>query len=369
MLPVRRLEPSRAPAAPGPSPVPAPPSAHPAEARRSTPSISPITRPSMMPSLLPGMSMHVHSVLLSGVAGYVDAAGFTALLGLFPAHITGEIVRDAIAFSSGEGHEHLARIWMLPVFVASVVTATLVARMRRRDGQRALTGLLLLVTVALGLFSASDALAKLLHQGSHLRFLISGGCAVAAMGFQNALMRESLLGSSPTTVMTGNLTHVVIDIVDHLFHKVMRPHHRDRKPRSRLAPVGTALAAFMICAVLSGFLTRVAGTLSVALPAVLTLVLTVRAWREDRKRLVSSAPALAPAHVPAASAVAVNLSPAPLPRFDVWPESLLPHAPRNEPLPSPPRTESGAAPTGAERPPMKRTASGTQRKHQFRDES
>ncbi len=314
---------------------------------------------------MPGASMNVHSVLLSGVAGYVDAAGFTALLGLFPAHITGEIVGDALAFSSGHGHEHLARIWMLPVFVASVVTATLVARMRRRNGQRALTGLLLLVTVALGLFAASDAIANLVHEGSHLRFLVSGGCAVAAMGFQNALMRESLLGSCPTTVMTGNLTHVVIDIVDHVFHKVMRPHHRDRKPRSRLAPVGTALAAFIGCAVLAGFLTRSLGTLSIALPTALTLVLTVRAWQEDRKRLMPSVPAL---NAPATNSAAVSLSPAPLPTFDVWPDSMLPRAPRNEPLSSVARVEAGSAPNAAERPAMKRTISGTQLKHQFRDD-
>ncbi len=319
-----------------------------------------------MPSLLPGMSMNVHSVLLSGVAGYVDAAGFTALLGLFPAHITGEIVGDAIAFSSGHGREHLARIWMLPVFVASVVTATLVARIRRRNGQRALTGLLLLVTVALGMFSASDAIAQLLHEGGHLSFLVSGGCAVAAMGFQNALMRESLLGSCPTTVMTGNLTHVVIDIVDHVFHKVMRPHQRDRKPRSRLAPVGTSLVAFVTCAVLAGFLTRSLGTLSVALPTLLTLVLTVRAWCEDRKQLVPSIPSLNASNA-SSSSVTASLSPAPLPTFDVWPDSLLPRAPSNEPLPNTPRGESMSVPSEPERPAMKRTVSGTQLKHPFRD--
>ncbi|MEO7036248.1 MAG: YoaK family protein [Polyangiaceae bacterium] len=346
--------------------MPAAPSAQAFVARRSTPSITPTSRPSILPSILPGVNMNAHSVMLSGVAGYVEAAGFTALLGLFPAHVTGEIVSDAVALSSGHFVGHLARIWMLPVFVASVVTATLVARVRRRNGQRALTGLLLLVTAALGLFSASDAIAQALHAAGHLRFAVSGGCAVAAMGIQNALMRECLLGSCPTTVMTGNLTHVVIDIVDHVFHKVMCPHHRDRKPRSRLAPVGIALAAFVACAVLAGFLTRSLGTLSVTLPTLLTLVMTVRAWREDRKRLVSSIPAL---HVPAANlaAASVSLSPAPLPTFDIWPDSLLPRAPSNEPLPRTASTEPGSVPAEHERPPMKRTISGTQLKRPIRD--
>ncbi len=285
---------------------------------------------------MPGMSMHTHSVLLSAVAGYVDAAGFTALIGLFPAHLTGEIVGDAIAFSSGHAREHMTRLWMLPVFVLSVTTATLVARLRRRRGQRAITGLLALVTTALALFSVSDALSALLHEGAHVSFLLSGGCAVAAMGFQNTLMRESLLGSCPTTVMTGNLTQVVIEIVDHLFGKVLRPTERDRKPRSRLLPTSTALFAFVGCAVLGGTLTRSLGTPSVALPAAVTLLLTVAAWREDRKRR-------------ALPALVGRLNHAPLPTFDVWPDARKTPSPKN-----------------AERPATRRTVSGTQLSTRFR---
>ena len=245
-----------------------------ADARASQPSFSsfnPPTRPSVVPShaigsIMPGASMYLHSALLSAVAGYVDAAGFASLIGLFPAHMTGEIVGDAIALSSGHPGDHVTRLWMLPVFVGSVSIATLVARLLRRNGRRALTGLLALVTAALAAFSASDFLSGLLHESWHLHMLLGGGCAVAAMGFQNALMRESLSGSCPTTVMTGNLTHVVIDVVDHLFSKLSRPNKRDRRPHSRLLPVASALFAFIGCAVLGGFLTRFFGSLSVLLP-------------------------------------------------------------------------------------------------------
>jgi uncharacterized membrane protein YoaK (UPF0700 family) len=285
---------------------------------------------------MPGMSMHVHSVLLSGVAGYVDAAGFIALIGLFPAHVTGELIGAALAFTSGHGHEHMARLWVLPVFVGSVMTATLVARARRRRGQRALTGLLLLVTGALAMFSASDALSHVLHEGPHLAFLLSGGSAVAAMAFQNSLMRESLAASCPTTVMTGNLTQVIIDLVDHFTNKIMHPGKRDHRPRARLVPTATSFVAFMSCAVLGGFLVRTVGSLGVALPAAVTLSLAVLAWYEDRKRY-------------AVTALVSKINAAPLlPTFDVWPESL--------------RT-----PTEPGRPAMKRTASGTQLSTRVRD--
>ena len=311
-------------------------------------------------SIMPGASMHVHSALLSAVAGYVDAAGFASLIGLFPAHLTGEIVGDAIALSSEHPGDHATRLWILPVFVFSVGTATLVARTMRRRGRRALTGLLALVTFALALFSLSDGIARLLHESWHLHVLVGGACAVAAMGFQNALMRESLIGSCPTTVMTGNLTHVVIEIVDQLFSKFTKPHKRDRLPRSRLWPAASALLAFIAFAVLGGFLTRFFGSLSVLLPTLLTGTLTFRAFREDRRLL-------------AATQHLGGMKQAPLPTFGVWPDSLIPQSsPDNLPSPTPPKTSQtteleprkpeARSPKEADRTPMKRTISGTRLK-------
>ncbi len=357
MLPVRNIDPTHAPDSPLP------------DARKSQPSFNPPTRPSMVPSnaigsILPGSSMHVHSALLSGVAGYVDAAGFASLIGLFPAHLTGEIVGDAIALSSGHPAEHATRLWILPVFVCAVATATLVARVLRRNGRRALTGLLGLVTAGLLLFSLSDGLARILHESWHVHVLLGGACAVAAMGFQNALMRESLMGSCPTTVMTGNLTQVVIEIVDQLFSKFARPHKRDRRPRSRLLPVASALFAFVSCAALGGLLTRYLGSLCVLLPTALTATLTYRAWREDHRQLALFNP------------LPNSMSPARVPRFDVWPESLVPRSTGAQPEPGvPPRLSLGSAPElgtqeprtprEVSRPAVKRTISGTQLKTGF----
>jgi uncharacterized membrane protein YoaK (UPF0700 family) len=301
-------------------------------------------------------------VLLSAVAGYVDAAGFASLIGLFPAHLTGELVGDAIAFSSGHPRDHRTHLWMLPVFVGSVVVASLTARILRRNGLRPLAGLLALVTVALALFSVSDELAQLLHVALRTRMLVGGGCAVAAMGVQNALMRESLKTSCPTTVMTGNLTQVVIDLADRAFAKLLPPSKYDRRPRSRLGPVSAALGAFLICALLGAWLTRMCGSSSVAVPTLMTALMTVWAWREDRVRAAQAAPvaAFASARVP-------SFEPA-----QVWPDSLMPAsepvsvsqvraAPGVPPLPE---AQNSSSRLIAE----KRTVSGTRLAQRLRDD-
>jgi hypothetical protein len=219
------------------------------------------------------------------------------------------------------------------------------------------------MSVALALFSVSDPLARLLHEGGHLSVWFSGSCAVAAMGFQNALMRESLILSCPTTVMTGNLTQVIVDLADRALTKILPSSPNDRKPRSRLGPVSAALAAFVGCAVLGGFLTRIVGSLGAILPTTVAVFLTVRAWREDNARVAPSNPlaAVGTPRVP-------TFEPVP-----VWPDSLIPPsgpvsvsqvraAPVIPPLPE----ASTSAPS---RPTQeKRTISGTQLAQRFRDE-
>jgi uncharacterized membrane protein YoaK (UPF0700 family) len=349
------------------------------EPRSSRPSIAPPSAPTASlaprPSLLPTASLHVHSVLLSAVAGYVDAAGFASLIGLLPAHVTGELVDDAVALSSGRAAQRV-HLWVLPVFLGSVVIATLAARLLRRRGQRPLAGLLALVTLALAAFAVSDPIASFLGEVGRMPILFSGGCAVAAMGFQNALMRESLKTSCPTTVMTGNLTQVVVDLADRALGKLLRPSPYDRRTRSRLGPVSAALGAFLACAVLGGWLTRMFGSCGAILPTLVTGTLAFRAWREDRV-------ALAP------TARVVSAGTPRLPTFEtahVWPESLMPGAPtepisvsqvRSAPvLPPALDTQNNGPVSGLIVPPHtpnraaqeRRTISGTQLAQRFRSD-
>jgi uncharacterized membrane protein YoaK (UPF0700 family) len=220
--------------------------------------------------------------LLSAVAGYVDAAGFVSLFGLFPAHLTGEIVGLSLSVSSG--HPLKMRVLMLPVFVGAVALAVIVARLFRRRGRPPLLALLGLMALALLLFTAAGFVRPELGNASHpVPVLVLS--AVAAMAFQNTFMREAAGAGCPTTVMTGNLTQFVIEFVDLFILRawgnatfVSLPERRKADARMKL--VATALMGFTAGAVLGGWLTGLVGPRSMALPTLAVLYLALATWRD-----------------------------------------------------------------------------------------
>lgn len=218
--------------------------------------------------------------LLSGVAGFVDAAGFVSLLGLFPAHLTGEIVGITLTVSSGSPL-HL-RVLMIPVFVGAVAVAVLVARLVRRRGSP-LLALLGLMALALTLFTVTGfVMPELAHASHPVPVLLLS--AVAAMAFQNTFMREAQGAGCPTTVMTGNLTAFVIELVDLFLSRATRsPELASRDERikadARLKLVATALFGFTAGAALGGWLTGVFGPRSMLLPTLVVLYLAHSVWR------------------------------------------------------------------------------------------
>jgi uncharacterized membrane protein YoaK (UPF0700 family) len=149
------------------------------------------------------------------VAGYVDTAGFLALFGLFTAHVTGNFVTAGAALAL-RGHEGVAaRLAMLPIFMLSVAASTLGARRIRRRARSPLA--LLLGTQALSLAAfwvGGVALSPWAVSPDAWATIAIAGLGVGAMGVQNALMREALGAIAPTTVMTGNLTQVTMDLVE-----------------------------------------------------------------------------------------------------------------------------------------------------------
>lgn len=262
----------------------------------------PRPRPSWLPRLSAsgegsGLSTRARDrlrvALLAGVAGFVDAAGLLSVAALFPAHVTGELVSEAVAATAVRAGGGPSRFWMLPVFVGAVALSATVARVDRRARRLPIVNQLGLVAVGLLAFAGSGLVQRLWPSFSPpLVARLGVYCAVAAMGFQNALMREVLHSSVPTTFMTGNLTQFVIELVEHAFSLGRRPgiagDVQGSLSRARLKMTATALGSFLLAALLGGWLTRHFAALSAILPAALVGHLAFQARKEAGSRGASN---------------------------------------------------------------------------------
>ena len=177
----------------------------------------------------------VDACTLSFIAGFVDTCVFVGLYGLFTAHVTGNLALLGAALVHRSGGE-LAKLLALPVFALAVVGTVYAAWFLKRAGLQRVPpllyaeSLLLLVTAA---FATSAGPAS--GPDSALAIL-AGMSGVTAMGLQNALMRIELSTLPATTVMTVNVTQVIVDAV---MLTISRAH-----PQHDADPVGHAKARF-----------------------------------------------------------------------------------------------------------------------------
>ena len=201
---------------------------------------------------------------------FVDTASFVALFGLFTAHITGNFVLIAATLvHSGPGI--IAKILVVPVFVITVAGVRLIAvrlRARKRAVVRTLLSLeavflfaFLAAGVTLGPFSDADAPLAVL----------TGMAAAVAMALQNAAMRDFLGHIHPTTLMTGNITQTVIDVVD-LWSGAGDRHHRETM-RRRTRRLLLSLGAFTLGCVLAATGVLFLGFWCLALPLAVTILI------------------------------------------------------------------------------------------------
>ncbi|WP_439889849.1 YoaK family protein [Ralstonia sp. 25C] len=183
--------------------------------------------------------------LLAFVAGYVDVVGFAALFGLFTAHVTGNFVMIGLELA-GTGQGVLAKLLALPMFVLAVAASKLAVAALTRRGVAPLRPLLLAQAGLLLAFMVAGLLALPIQSADAPATIVVGLIGVAAMGVQNAKARIVLSEHAPTTIMTGNTTQIVIDVVE-----LLSPGSTQKEAaRTRLRKMVPPLCGFAMGAVL-----------------------------------------------------------------------------------------------------------------------
>jgi uncharacterized membrane protein YoaK (UPF0700 family) len=179
-------------------------------------------------------------ILLGVTAGYVDAAGYLALQGLFTSHVTGNFVTLGASLVSGSSGT-LPKLLALPTFCVVIVATRWMSSGLLARGFPTLRTMLGLKVVLLAAAAVLAIRFGPFANGDSGPALATGLVLVAAMAIQNAVQRIDLGSSPPTTVMTGTTTQIMIDIADMARHM---PDDKRRIARARLGRMTASVVAF-----------------------------------------------------------------------------------------------------------------------------
>lgn len=192
--------------------------ASPAETRRATPEMPHAGEPRPPESIVVPRAI---PIVLSLVAGYVDACTYLGLFGVFVAQLTGSLVLAGTEYFKSEPGV-VAKLLAIPSFFFAGMAITLLVRSMRGRPRAALAwSFAIECMLLLGLLAACLA-------GTPFRGLDAPGAitallfGMAAMGAQSALVRLLMRGVASTNVMTTNTTTLAISAADMLLHWTRR---------------------------------------------------------------------------------------------------------------------------------------------------
>jgi uncharacterized membrane protein YoaK (UPF0700 family) len=211
----------------------------------------------------------LQGISLGFLAGYVDTLGFLALFGLFTAHVTGNFILIGAALADPGSMPILLKFLAFPAFIAGVVAGRLLVascEQRMRKALRPAFVLELLELLLLALFMVFGMMASTGNTPDGWA-MASGLLGAAAMGAHSATSRLLLGHLAPTSMMTGNVTQMVIDAVDRL------RGHDDPELRARLGKFAWPLLSFALGCMLAAFGFQLAGFLALVVPLLILVAL------------------------------------------------------------------------------------------------
>jgi uncharacterized membrane protein YoaK (UPF0700 family) len=152
-------------------------------------------------------------LLLTWVAGTVDAIGYVSLGHVFTANMTGNAVLLGLAIGQLQSAAAFRSLFALGGFVLGAATGAILAHRAGTDidQRRAFVGPILVETLILVVFALTLHLPMIPRNQFTVQLLI--GLSAVAMGIQSAAVRRLNLPGIATTVLTGTITAFVAGIV------------------------------------------------------------------------------------------------------------------------------------------------------------
>jgi uncharacterized membrane protein YoaK (UPF0700 family) len=152
-------------------------------------------------------------LLLTWVAGTVDAIGYLALGHVFTANMTGNAVLLGLAFGQAQFAAAFRALVAVGGFILGVTIGALLAHRSGTDldQRRAFIGPVIVEALILTIFALLLHLPMIPRNQDTLYILI--GLSAIAMGIQSAAVRRLNLPGIATTVLTGTIISLVAGLV------------------------------------------------------------------------------------------------------------------------------------------------------------
>lgn len=173
-------------------------------------------------------SVLILNTTLSFLAGFVDALGYIALFGLFTAHISGNLVLLGAELAEPGHHFPILKLLVFPAFMVGVAIAKVIAYKCQKCARNALLTLYLVEMVLLTAFMVAGMMAEPLDENAVTDLvMLTGIVAAIAMGVHSGCGRVLLKDLTPTGMMTGNVTQLVIEFVELVLEGADKRARRD----------------------------------------------------------------------------------------------------------------------------------------------
>lgn len=208
--------------------------------------------------------------VLAFTSGFVDTLSFIALFGLFAAHITGNFVLIATSVAEFQ-HGLWIKLTAIPIFILAAVLTRLFIIRRERHERDAAAHVMFAQACLLAAFMIVAVYRSPFDGHEDLDAFFTALLASSAMAVQNTAARTFLSGLPPTTVMTGNLIQVIVDLVD-----IAHGHGQLETKRNRLAKLGPMLFWFIVGTLLGAVGYVTIGFYSLIMPILVVTGLALR---------------------------------------------------------------------------------------------
>lgn len=210
-------------------------------------------------------------VLLAASGGAIDTISFITLFGLFTAHVTGNFV-VAGATLAGESEGIVPKLLAIPFFMVAVAVTTIAIRARNRITPGFLALLFSAEVLLLLMFAFMGYCWSPFTGANDIHALATGMIGVMAMGIRNATTRILLGSTSPSTMMTGNVTQLTIDLLN--WFQLPGAGNTDKLKKS-----GCSVLGFLAGAALGAVGYIYLGFFATLIPILMTAVIIYRELR------------------------------------------------------------------------------------------